>query len=138
MLDSNKAKSKYVNNKDKKGIKDKLFNIDFKHRIIYLLILVVAIILCIFLYGRYLKAKDTKLLLIDGIAITTSEFNIYAYSAKYNYFGSNVSNVSKDDLMVIYDDATNTTVKEHLKSVALNDIKTAYAIKSLANKYDVK
>ena len=138
MLGSSKIKSKYVNNKNKKGTNDKSFNINFNKRIIYLLILVVAIILCIFLYGRYVKAKDTKLLLIDGVAITKSQFNIYAYSAKYNYFGSNVSNVSEDDLMVVYDESSNATVRDYLKTVALNDIKTTYAIKSLANKYDVK
>lgn len=133
-----KIKSKYVNFKNKKRNIDKSVNINFKKRIIYLSALIIAIILCIFLVGKLIKAKDTKLLLIDGEAITKSVFNIYAYAAKYNYFGTDLSKISKDDLNVVYDETTNATVKDYLKSVALNDIKTTYAIKSLANKYDVK
>jgi len=134
MLDGNKVKGKYINIKNKKGINDKLFNVNLNWKII---IFIFTIIFCIFLYTKYIKAKDTKLLLIDGTAIVKSQFNIYAYSAKYNYFGSDLSNINQDDLEVIYDDTTGMTVKDYLKEVALNDIKTAYAIKSLADKYDI-
>lgn len=133
-----KIKSKYVSDKNKKSKTDKSVNINFKKRIIYLSILVAAIILCIFLVGKLIKAKDTKLLLIDGEAVTKSQFNIYAYAAKYNYFGSDLSKISDDDLDVVYDEASNTTIRAYLKTVALSDLKTSYAIKTLADKFDVK
>jgi len=62
---------------------------------------------------------------------------IYLYSAKFNYFGSDLDKVTQDDLDVVINEEEDITVREYLKSVAMSDIKTAVAIRKLANKNNI-
>lgn len=106
------------------------------HKIIFASILACVIIFIITLYIINYVSYQTKVITINKNDYTKSDFAIYLYSAKYNYFGSNIE-ITEDDLKVIYDEETNMTVGEYLKEVALSDIKTAASIKELANKYDI-
>ena len=62
---------------------------------------------------------------------------IYIYSAKYNYYKDKVNEITSDDLSVMYDDESKMTVRDYLKEVAISDIKTASAIKNIANQNNI-
>ncbi len=139
-------KEEKVISKNTKGTRKKLSKKDnlFKrfikliknHKIIFVSILAIVIILIVTLNMINHKSYQTKVITINKNDYTKSDFAIYLYSAKYNYF-SNTEEITEDDLNVIYDEESKMTVKEYLKEVALSDIKTAASIKELANKYDI-
>lgn len=106
------------------------------HKIISISILALVIILIITLYIVNYISYQTKIITINKIDYTKSDFAIYLYSAKYNYFG-NDAEITEDDLKVIVDEENKKTVSDQLKETALNDIKTASAIRELANKYNI-
>ena len=120
--------------------KDNLFKRFIKliknHKIIVVSILALVIICIITLHIINYMSYQTKVITINKNDYTKSDFAIYLYSAKFNYF-DNVDKITEDDLNVIYDEDTKMTVKEYLKEIALSDIKTAVSIKELANKYDI-
>lgn len=141
-----KKKEEKVISKNTKGTrkKDSKKNNQFKrfinlvknHKIIWLSILVLVILCIITLNIINYMSYQTKVITINKNDYTKSDFAIYLYSAKFNYF-DNVEEITEDDLNVIYDEDSKMTVKEYLKEVALSDIKTAASIKELANKYDI-
>lgn len=92
----------------------------------------ILVILLIGLLSLYSANKDKVLLTINDYDYDIKEYNIYVYSAKYNYFGKDVENISQNDLNAMYDDSNNIKVIDYLKSVALNDLKTNAAIKEMA------
>jgi len=117
--------------KSKKGSKlDNIFSFIKKHiKLIILFIVLLAVLLGIILGLK--NSSDKKIVTIDGIVYTESDFMIYLYSAKYNYFGDR--DINQDELDVVYNDEDKMTVREYLKLKAMSDIKTAAAIKSLAS-----
>lgn len=141
-----KKKEEKVISKNTKGTrkKDSKKNNQFKrfinlvknHKFIWLSILVLVILCIITLHIINYMSYQTKVITINKNDYTKSDFAIYLYSAKFNYF-DNVEEITEDDLNVIYDEDSKMTVKEYLKEVALSDIKTAASIKELANKYDI-
>lgn len=106
------------------------------HKVISLSIIALIIILLVSLYIINYISYQVKVITINNEDFTKSDFSIYLFSAKYNYFDSNMD-ISENDLKVVYDEETNMTVGEYLKEVALSDIKTSSAIKTLAEKYNV-
>jgi len=136
------ANNKKVITEDKKENKIGKFFRDIIDLIIKHLKIIMALIIILVLFiviGLIVKnAKlNTKIITIDGTNYTRSDFNIYLYSAKYNYFKDN-TDITEDDLKVIYDNDTNMTVGEYLKEVTLSDIKTANAILRLANDNNIE
>lgn len=131
--------NKKVISKNTKGNKTNKDNILKKllkeHKIISIIISCLILFIVLFIIIMNISI-DYKVVTINNKEYTKNDFNIYLYSAKYNYFG-NVENITKDDLKVIINDETNMTVSEYLKNTALNDIKTAAAINSLANDYNI-
>lgn len=116
--------------KSKKGIMfSEYIDILKNHWKIVLSLFLVIIVVLVFIF--VLSNKDKKILTINGNNYYSSDFNIYLFSSKYNYF--NGSTPSEDDLDVIYDDETKTTVRDYLKEAALSDIKTSESIKKLAD-----
>lgn len=75
---------------------------------------------------------------IDNYDYTKSDYMIYFYSAKYNYYGDKIDNITDSDLDIMYDDENKMTIKEYLKEVAISDIKTATAIKNIADKNNIE
>ena len=131
--EQNKVISK--NNKGTKTYKSKKSNMFSKflnilknHWKIVLSVFLVIVIVLVFVLSFN---KDKKVLTINGNDYYTSDFMIYLFSSKYNYF--NGTTPSEDDLNVIYDEETNTTVRDYLKESALNDLKTSEAIKKMAD-----
>lgn len=134
-----KTNKKVIKNKLKKGkfltkIKEYIVN-NLKLCFIIFVILVLLIISLFIINNIKL---NTKVITINDTNYTRSDFNIYLYSAKYNYFKNDINNVSKDDLKVIYDKESNITVGEYLKEVTLSDIKTASAINKLASDNNIE
>ena len=124
-----KGSSKTLNKKD--NIILKLINTLKKHKkisigIFSLLLIIISVIIVI-----NNISLNYKVVTINNYDYYENDFMIYLYSAKYNYFGS--SNVSEDDLNVIYDADSNMKIKDYLKEVALNDLKTSTAIKLMAS-----
>ena len=125
VIKESKKGTKTSNSKEK-GMFFKVFKNNWKI-ILPSLLIIVAVLVFILCFSN----KDKKVLTIDGNDYYSSDFMIYLYSAKYNYFSG--SNPSEDDLKVIYNEETHTTVGEYLKESALNDIKTSAAISKMAD-----
>lgn len=100
-------------------------------------ILILAIIsLLSFNIINYINLNK-KVLTISGENYTKSDFMIYFYSVKRDYFGSN-TNISKENLKVIYDTDNNITVFEHLKSKTLQEVETSATVKKYASDNNIK
>lgn len=141
----NKVNSKKVISKNNKGSRKKtskkvnifkrFIDLIKNHKIISLCVVALITILTITPFVVNYVTYSTKVITINNVDYTKSDFYIYLFSAKYNYF--NGKEVTENDLKVIYDDEANMTVGEYLKEVTLSDIKTASAIKMLADKYNI-
>lgn len=119
----------------KKNIFTKFINLIKNNKIIFLIIIVLIISIVSLLFFVNFD-KNENVLTINNIDYTEKDFSIYLFSAKYNYFDGK-TDINENDLKVIYDEESKLTVGEYLKEVALSDIKTASAIKELANKYNI-
>ena len=125
------TKTKKVINEDKKEIT--IIDKFVKNKKILIGSLIALFILLIFIIFVIANNKYKTIITINDKDYTEADFNIYLFSAEYNYFGKNNDEISKDELKVIYDDETKMTVGEYLKSVALSNIKTAAAISQMAD-----
>ena len=136
--------SKKVINGDKKDMKKNgkfLNNIKsfiINHYKLFISGFIVFVLLVVGFFVIKNVRLNTKIITIDDENYTKSDFNIYLYSAKYNYFKDKSTNITEEDLKVIYDKDTNLTVGEYLKEVTLSDIKTASAIKKLASDNNIE
>lgn len=92
------------------------------------ILLLIIIIVILFIKNMSI---NYKVVTINNNDYYKNDFMIYLYSAKYNYFGK--KDVSDDDLNVVIDEESKMTVREYLKEIALSDLKTASAIKEMAN-----
>lgn len=133
---SKNIKGTRKNLSNKKSLLARFIDIIKKHIILTSSICVLIIILTIIPLVTNYMSYNKRVLTINNIDFTKSDFSIYLFSAKYNYFDGN-TDISEDDLKVIYDEDSKMTVGDYLKEVALSDIKTASAIKELANKYNI-
>lgn len=100
------------------------------------IILIIAIFITILCLNNHNNSK--KVMTVDNYDYTKSDYMIYFYSAKYNYYGSEIDNITSSDLDIMYDDENKMTIKEYLKEVAISDIKTATAIKNIADKNNIE
>lgn len=120
----------------KKSLLARFIDLIKKYKIISSSILGLIIILIITPFIINYISYNPKVITINNTDFYENDFSIYLFSAKYNYFNGN-TDVTENDLKVIYDEETKLTVGDYLKEVALSDIKTASAIKELANKYSI-
>lgn len=123
--------------KTKKGNK-KLFDFFKNHLKLVIGFVIGLVVLLIILFSCKSASVNAKVVTIDGNMYTKSDFMIYLYSAKYNYFGSELDNITKDDLDVVMSDNEDMTVRDYLKDVAMSDIKTASAIRKLASDNNIE
>lgn len=137
------SKQKKVIKQDKKEnkflgkfIKLKMHIIKHFKLLSFIFLGIVLVLFLVFLFKN--KALNTKIITIDDVTYTKSDYNIYYYSAKYNYFGASKTNITDDDLKVVYDKDTNVTVGDYLKEVTLSDIKTQSAVRKLANDNNIE
>ena len=96
------------------------------------------VVLLIILFSCKNASVNAKVVTINGNLFTKSDFMIYLYSAKYNYFGGSLDNITDDDLNVVISDEEDITVREYLKEVAMSDIKTAAAVRKLASDNNIE
>ena len=130
--------NKKVINKNNKGTKTKESNIGsifsqylniLRKKWVVVCSLFVLLIVIILLVS--FSNKDKKILTLNDNNYYYSDFMIYLFSSKYNYFNGRTP--TEDELNVIYDEESNKTVIEYLKESALSDIKTSEAIKKMAD-----
>ncbi len=108
-----------------------------KYKVYFILLIVLIIIGITTLFCINKSKYNTKIISIDDYTYTKSDYMIYVYSAKYSYYGDKVNNIKSSDLDVMYDDESKMTIRDYLKEVAVNDIKTASAIKNIAEKNNI-
>ena len=77
------------------------------------------VVLLIILFSCKNASINAKVVTINGNLFTKSDFMIYLYSAKYNYFGGSLDNITDDDLNVVISDEEDITVREYLKEVKI-------------------
>ena len=110
-----------------------------KYMIILSIVIVCLIGLVIFIPSVIRKKSLNKVVLtIDDMEYTKSDFNIYFYSVKYDYFGSSASDVSDDNMKAVIDNEEGTTLGQYLKDQALTEIKTATVIREYALKNNIE
>lgn len=143
-IKANKVISKKIEGDKEKLIKDteKTHNIcltklnKYKVYFILLLVLIILITSIIFIFNK--NKYNKKIVTVDNYTYTTSDYMIYIYSAKYNYYKDKVNEITSDDLNTMYDDDAKMTVRDYLKEVAISDIKTASAIKKIADQNNIE
>ena len=121
---------------------DKKFNIYLtklnKYKVYFILSIILIIALIATMFGINSYKNNIKVISIDDDNYTKSDYMIYLYSAKYNYYGNKVNDIKSSDLDVMYDDESKITVRDYLNEVAVGDIKTASAIKTIARKNNIE
>ena len=143
-IKANEVISKKIEGDKEKLIKDteKTHNIcltllnKYKVYFILLLVLIILITSIIFIFNK--NKYNKKIVTVDNYTYTTSDYMIYIYSAKYNYYKDKVNEITSDDLNTMYDDDAKMTVRDYLKEVAISDIKTASAIKKIADQNNIE
>lgn len=143
-IKANEVISKKIEGDKEKLIKDteKTHNIcltllnKYKVYFILLLVLIILITSIIFIFNK--NKYNKKIVTVDNYTYTTSDYMIYIYSAKYNYYKDKVNEITSDDLNAMYDDDAKMTVRDYLKEVAISDIKTASAIKKIADQNNIE
>jgi len=107
--------------------------------ILFSSISILTIILFIIIFHAIRVSSLNKVVLtINDMQYTKSDFMLYFYSVKYDYFGKEVDNISNDSMKIIVNDETKTTLGEYLKEKTLNEIKTATAIKEYASTNNIE
>lgn len=109
-----------------------------KYKVYFILSLIIILIVSFVLLFTNQSKYNTKVITIDDYTYTKSDYMIYIYSAKYNYYKDKIDEIKSEDLDVMYDDESKMTVRDYLKEVAISDIKTASAIKTIANKNNIE
>lgn len=121
---------------------DKKFNIYLtllnKYKVYFILSIILILALVATMFGINSYKNNIKVISIDDDNYTKSDYMIYLYSAKYNYYGNKVNDIKSSDLDVMYDDESKITVRDYLNEVAVGDIKTASAIKTIARKNNIE
>ncbi len=135
-------KNKVISVKEtKKGVSKKNIFTKFigflcthKKAVLLTVICILIVLLSLLLGMFYLnKSKlNEKVITINNENYTRSDFMVYFYSVKYDYFGMENANASNENLKVVLDSENNITVGDYLKGLALTEIKTAAAIKQFA------
>lgn len=142
------SKSKVIKNKRVKGKvskskkvlkKDNFFQ---NHKkiisISFISIFLILILLLTILNVINKNSLEKVVITINEDKYTKSDFNIYFYSSKYDYFGKEADNISDDNMKIIVDEENNTTLGEYLKEKTLSEIKTASAIKEYAKENNIE
>ena len=127
---SGKNKKATKNAKNKKG-KNKV-SIKLILGLIGLIIFVSLIIISIILSN-----KEETIITIDGIKYTESDFNMYAYLVKYDYFGIDGTKLTEETLETLISNDSEKTIGEYLKEKTISKIKVSAAILRIAEEYNI-
>lgn len=106
------------------------------HKIIFLCVSLIIIITLCFL-PLFLKNKENIVITIDNIKYTESDFNMYAYLIKYDYFGIDGTELSENILNTQVSNDSDKTIAEYLKEETISKIKLSAAILRIANEHNI-
>ncbi len=127
--------------KEHKGELVKMFNkitatlkSHFKITIGVVVLLLISIVILI---ASPIISMNQKVISINNTDYTKSDFMIYLYSVKYNYFGKDNTDLPEATLNTLVDENDDLTIREYLKEKTVTEIKTAGAIQKLANDYKI-
>ena len=130
---SKKKTTKSTNNtKRKKG--NKKFNINKKLIFGLLSIFIIAIIISL---SFILTQKENVVITIDDVEYTESDFNMYAYLIKYEYFGIDGTDLDESILNTQVSNDSEQTIGEYLKEKTISKIKVSSAILRIANENNI-
>ncbi|MBE6156900.1 MAG: hypothetical protein E7161_04045 [Firmicutes bacterium] len=105
-------------------------------KIIFVIVSIFIVILSVIL-SFCLKTKEKVVMTIDNIKYTESDFNMYAYLIKYEYFGIDGTDLSEDILNTQVSNDSEQTLREYLKEKTISRIKVSAAILRIASENNI-
>ena len=129
-----KKGKKQSTTKKKTSAKNKKVNKFDSKKLVLTIILFVVIISSLFII---FKDKDEVVITIDNIKYTETDFNMYAYLVKYEYFGIDGTNLSEESLNTQVSSESDLTVREYLKERVISKIKVSASILRIANENNI-
>lgn len=133
---TNRTSSKKVNTKSAKNLKNKKGTSKFNIKVIFCLIGIILII-AIIIISFSIKPEDKVVITIDKVEYTESDFNMYAYLIKYDYFGIDGTDLGEDVLNTQVSNDSEQTIGEYLKEKTISKIKVSAAILRLAEENNI-
>ena len=133
MVEKKEITKKSSSNKKRKKITKNKKRID-KQIILGFICLGIILIISMFFI---LKKEDKIVITIDNIKYTETDFNMYAYLIKYEYFGKDETNLSEDTLKTQISNDSEQTIGEYLKEKTLSKIKVSASILRIANENNI-
>ena len=130
------AKKTVVKKADTKSKKNKKGNKKIDIKLIFGLISIFLII-GIIITSIVLNKKEEVVITIDNIKYTESDFNMYAYLIKYDYFGINGTNLSEETLNTQVSNDSEQTIREYLKEKTISKLKVSASILRIAKENNI-
>lgn len=121
---------------DAKSKKNKKRNKRIDIKLIFGLISI-FIIAAVIITTIILNKKEEIVITIDNIKYTESDFNMYAYLVKYDYFGVDGTNLSEETLNTQVSNDSEQTIGEHLKEKTISKIKVSASILRIAKENNI-
>lgn len=131
------AKTKRVTSKKKKSKKTNVIMDFIKTKRILISIIAIVLILLITSITLICVNKDKVVITIDNIEYKETDFNMYAYLVKYDYFGIDGTKLSESTLNTLVSNESELTVGEYLKEKTISKIKISAAILQIAKENKV-
>lgn len=82
-------------------------------------------------------SKNKVVITIDGSDYTSSDFMIYLYSVKYNYFGEDNTDLPEATLNTQVNSTSDMTIREYLKEKTVEEIKIAASVNRIAKENNI-
>lgn len=137
---SNKRKEVEENKNKKEGMVRMFNKISLaikNHKFVSITIISAVLLLLVALIITPIFLSNKKVITVAGNDFTKSDFMIYLYSVKYNYFGKDNTDLPEATLNTLVDESSEKTIREFLKEKTVSEIKTAGVIQKLANDYKI-
>jgi len=133
---TNRTSSKKVNTKSAKNLKNKKGTSKFNIKVIFCLIGIILII-AIIIISFSIKPEDKVVITIDKVEYTESDFNMYAYLIKYDYFGIDGTDLGEDVLNTQVSNDSEQTIGEYLKEKTISKMKVSAAVLRIAKENNI-
>lgn len=131
----NKSTKKVSKKGNSKSTKNKKGNKKFIIKLIFGLLSVLIITFGIITF--YVSRKEEIIITIDNIEYSESDFNMYAYLVKYDYFGIDGTDLDESTLNIQVSNDSEKTVGEYLKEQTISKIKVSASILRIAKENNI-
>lgn len=128
--------SKSSNTKSTKNNKNKKRENKTWIKVVFGLVSVVLILVTIIL-SSLLKPEDKVVITLDQVKYTESDFNMYAYLIKYDYFGIDGTDLDESILNTQISNDDEQTIGEYLKEKTISKMKISAAILRIAKENNI-